>query len=120
MRKNIETSAGALTLECNAATPFIVKRLCGFDMLRFFTEADASNGLSLDQIEKFEMIIYIMHLQGIKTTREVLNETMDAFPEWLAGYSVQEMTTSILTEGINLWTASETTSVSAKNPEGQQ
>lgn len=120
MKRTIESRSGSLTLECNAATPFIVKRLCGFDMLRFFTETDLSGGLSLDDIEKFEMIIYCMHLQGIKSTRDVLNESMDNFPEWLAGYSIDEMTTSIIPEGVNLWTVSEQTYSVAKNQEGQQ
>lgn len=120
MKRTIETSAGALTLECNAATPFIVKRLCSFDMLKYFTETKIDDGLSLDQIERFEMIIYVMHLQATKSTREALNSTMDEFPEWLAGYSIQEMTSEIIPEGINLWVTSEQTSTRAKNPEGQQ
>ena len=120
MKRTIETNAGALTLECNAATPFAVKRLCGFDMLRYFTETNIDEGLSLDQIERFEMIIYIMHLQAVKSTREVLNETMDEFPEWLATYSIQEMTSEIIPEGVNLWTISEQTSAQAKNPGGPQ
>lgn len=120
MKKTIETSAGVLTLECNAATPFIVKRLCSFDMLKYFTETKIEDGLSLDQIERFEMIIYVMHLQAIKSTREALNSTMDEFPEWLAGYSIQEMTSEIIPDGIDLWTTSEQTSAQAKNPGGPQ
>ena len=114
MRKDIDLGGSTLTLECNAATPFVVKRLGGFDMLRFLQEIDGSS-LSADNLEKIETIIFCMHLQGIKSTREVLNETLDDFPEWLAGYSFDEMTTVIMPEGIGLWADSKDTTSTSKN-----
>ena len=120
MKKTIETSAGALTLECNAATPFIVKRLCSFDMLKYFTETKIDDGLSLDQIERFEMIIYVMHLQATKSTREALNSTMDEFPEWLAGYSIQEMTSEIIPEGSNAFEPSQLSGTSSEKAKAQK
>lgn len=118
MRKALNVNGEEIQLECNAATPLVVKRIFGVDILTFIEQS--GQYVSGDQIEILEKLTYVMTLQAKMPLRDVLKETAEPFLEWLAGFDLIEMTDMVLPEAMQLWTASQKTSSDPKNAAGPQ
>ena len=118
MRKEIEVNGRKVALECNSATPLVMKRIFKFDFMTFVSNmSDYDIG---DQLEKSEQVAYIMALMADHPLRDVLNMNADGFLEWLAGFEFVDMNSIIIPAAMELWTGNSETSSTPKNADGPQ
>lgn len=114
MRKFIELSGDrSVVLECNAATPFIAKKLFGIDLLGFFQ--NVGNYEIGEQTEVMQKLAFTLAMQAEKPWKEVVNLTYDDFIDWLSGFEYIEMVDSILIHAVELWNGNGNTSSEPKN-----
>ena len=118
MRKDIDLGGSTLTLVCNAATPWIAKRIFKCDFMTFMAEVD--NADAGNKIERLEQLVYTMSLQAKMSTTDALNASGDGLIEWVAGFDMGAMTAVILPEALRLWTENIKTSSTPKNQPAPQ
>ena len=117
MRKEVKVGDRIVALECNAATPFVVKRLFDFDVFRFFEGTKEMDGW--DRVPQLEQLAYAMAMQAEKPLSEAMN-CADGFYEWLAGFAFIDILEELLEPAVDLWTKGNTPSSKSKNPQGPQ
>lgn len=118
MREEIDLGGSTLTLVCNAATPWIAKRLFKCDFMTFMTELDDKT--ADEKIERLEQLVYTMALQARMTTTDALNASGADLIEWVSTFDMGVMTTVILPKAISLWSENCLTSSKPKNQDAPQ
>ena len=114
MKNTVELSNGrSLVLECNAATPFVVKKLFGIDLLSFF-QSVGSHEIG-EQTETIQKLAFAMAMQAEKPWREVVNLAIDDYIDWLSGFDYYEMVDSVIIRAVELWNSNGNTSSVPKN-----
>lgn len=100
-------------LECNAATPFIGKKLFNIDFLRFFQEVQTySVGDQMDIIQK---LAFTLAMQGKMPWREVITLTEEDYIDWLCGFDYDEMVDVIAMKAVEIWNSNGKTLSKPKN-----
>lgn len=117
MRKIIEVGDMKVELESNAATPYVIKRIFGFDILTFLHDDTREQ---LEKVPEIEKMCYAMKLQAEMSTRDALNATDDGFYDWLAQFNFYDMVEILLPATVSLWMESGKAKSEPKNPEGPQ
>lgn len=113
MKKTIEISDGlSIDLECNAATPFVAKKLFGIDLLVFFQ--NVNNYDVSEQTEIIEKMTFTMAKQAEMPWREVLNFKEEDYIDWLSGYDYEDMV-HVSMKATELWNISGKTASTPKN-----
>lgn len=118
MRKDLNLGGSTLTLVCNAATPWIAKRLFKCDFMTLMMEIEDRS--PDEKIERLEQLVYTMAIQAKMSTTDALNANGDGIIEWLANFDMDTMTSIILPEALRLWTNNIEASSKPKNPDAPQ
>ena len=125
MRRTIELKNGAVTLESNAATPLIAKRIFKIDYFSFL-DGDETVG---DKTTAVMKLAFVMAKQAevaakFSGTSERLNALFqlkdDDFLAWSSEFEFDEMLNTIVPTAIEVWTGSNATNSEPKNQQGQQ
>lgn len=127
MRKTIELSNGAVTLESNAATPLIAKRIFGIDYFAYFQ--NAGSGELADSTTNLMKLAFVMAKQAEVSARisgasEQLNELFklkeEDFVAWSMGIEFNEMASTLLPFAMQVWAGNNETSSTSKNQQDRQ
>lgn len=114
MKGTIDMGDGRLIeLECNAATPFIGKKLFNVDFLRFFQNINDYD--SAEQMELVQKMAFTLAMQGKMPWREVVKLTEEDYVDWLCGFDYEEMVDKIAIKAVELWNSNEKTASKPKN-----
>ncbi len=116
MRQTIRTQAGKeITLECNASTPVIFKRIFHKNLINEFTQID--NKEEDEKIELIQQMFYIMAESAEKPIRELLMLTEINYIEFLTGFGMTELLDEkILKVVTELWSSNIEVNSEPKNP----
>lgn len=108
------------TYECNAATPFVGKRIFKIDFLTFFEHLNDGTYEDGERIEILEKLAYTMKLMADHPLQEALSLTDEGFLLWLSGYTINDFLDTIIPQTVDLWAASNRTGSNQKNAQDPQ
>lgn len=118
MRKEVVTKNGTVELVCNAATPYVVKKIFGVDILTALANIESEE--TGKKIEVLEQMAFTMAKQAKMSTREAMDINPDQIIDWLAAFDFDDMTDNIVSVALDLWMFSGKAQSQEKNPSDPQ
>lgn len=114
MKRDVEIGDGkTITLECNGATPYLIKSVFGVDILSVLGKISEKE--TSEVMEVAQKMAFIMNLQAEHGWREVKDAQFDAYIDWLEGIDFSAMTDSVVVGALELWNNSSKPSSTPKN-----